>query len=104
MSLTSNPMFDTVLDAVRRIVTSIEYGLQFNEHNIEVEEPTGNYITIPRVQWKRELQVAQEFFESSEYYEDCAQCVTLIERLDAEPTIEQIIRQISDNAQQQNED
>jgi hypothetical protein len=104
MSLTSNPLFDTVLDAVRRIVTSIDYGLQFNEHNIEVEEPTGNHITIPRVQWKRELQVAQEFFESSEYYEDCARCVDLIAKLDAEPTIEQIIRQISDNAQQQNED
>jgi len=103
MSQTSNPLFEPIIDAIRRIVTSIEYGIQFNESHIEAEEPTGNFINIPRVQWVRELQIALEFFEVHEYYEDCARCQKLIDELKAEPTIEQIIRQISDNAQQ-NED
>ena len=97
-NLTSNPLFDTVLEAVRKIVTSIEYGIQFNDSSVEIETPDGDSFDLPRYQWKRELQSAVGFFETTEYYEDCAQCIKLIEQLDNEPTIEQIIRQVSDNA------
>ena len=92
-------LFYTVLEAVRRIITSIDYGIQFNEGTIQIEDPSGFPIDLPRTQWKQELQVARVFFEEHEYYEDCARCVDLITKLDAEPTIEQIIRQLTDNAQ-----
>ena len=100
----NDPLFHTVLEAVRKIVTSIDYGIQFKEGSIEIEEPTGHYITLPRVQWKQELQAGLQFFEDEELYEDCARCLKLIELLEAEPTIEQIIRQLSDHAQQQDKD
>jgi len=100
----NNPLFYTVLEAVRKIVTSINYGIQFNEGTIEIEEPTGHYLTLPRVQWKQELQAALQFYEDEELYEDCAHCVELISRLDAEPTVGQIIRQLSDHVKEQNKD
>lgn len=103
-STSDDPMFYTVLEAVQRIVTSIEYGLQFNEDAIEVEEPSGNHFDLPRTQWKTELQVALKFFEEYEYYEDCARCIKCIETLESEPTIEQIIRQISDHAKPKDKD
>lgn len=94
-SLTSDdPLFSTVLDAVRRVVTSVSYGLQFDEDNIEVEEPTGNYLNIPRIQWLTELKAALAFFEDYEYYEDCANCIKLIQRLDDEPTVDKLLRQL----------
>ncbi len=100
----NDPLFHTVVEAVQRIITSIEYGIQFNEGSIEIEEPSGNYITLPRVQWKQELQAALGFFEESEYYEECARCQKCIKTLEAEPTVDQIIRQISDHANKQNKD
>lgn len=99
-----DPLFYTVLEAVQRIVTSIEYGLQFDEDTIEVEEPSGNHFDLLRIQWKSELQVALKFFEQYEYYEDCARCIRCIETLESEPTIEQIIRQISDHAKPEDKD
>jgi hypothetical protein len=103
-STSEDPLFYTVLEAVQRIVTSIEYGLQFNEDDIEIEEPAGYHFKLPRQQWLGELRVAVKFFEENEYYEDCARCVRAIEQLEAEPTIEQIIRQVSDHAQPKNDD
>ena len=100
----NDPMFYVVVEAIKRIVTSIEYGIQFEEGSIQIEEPDGCHLTLNRVQWKRELQVALDFFEKHEYYEDCAHCADLISKLDAEPTIEQIIRQLSNNGQSKNED
>lgn len=94
-------LFHTVLEAVRGIITNIGYGIQFEEGSIEIEDPSGFPIDLPRTQWKQELQVALQFFESEELYEDCAVCVDLIAKLDAEPTVEQIIRQLSDNANSQ---
>jgi len=95
MSQTSDdPLFSTVLDAVRRVVTSIKYGLQFNEDNIEVEEPSGNFFAIPRIQWKQELKASLAFYEEYEYYEDCAICINLLEELDNEPTIDKLLRQL----------
>jgi hypothetical protein len=98
-NLTSNPLYDSVLDAIRKIVSSIEYGVLFNEASLEIYTPDGDSIDLPRYSWKRELQAAVGFFENAECYEDCALCVKLIEKLDNEPTIEQIIRQVSDHAQ-----
>lgn len=95
---TNDGLYHTVLDAVRRIITSINYGIQFNEGSINIQEPEGYNFPLQRTQWKQELQVALKFFEREELYEDCAQCVELIDKLDAEPTIEQIIRQLSDHA------
>lgn len=103
-STSDDPLFYTVLEAVQRIVTSIEYGIQFDENSIEVEEPSGNHFDLFRTQWKTELQVALKFFEQYEYYEDCERCRKAIETLDAEPTVEQIIRQISDHAKPNDED
>lgn len=94
-SLTSDdPLFLTVLDAVRRVVTSISYGLQFNEDNIEVEEPSGNHFSIPRIQWLTEVKASLAFFEDYEYYEDCANCLKIIQRLEDEPTVNQLLRQL----------
>ena len=108
MNQTSNHnndgLFHTVLDAVRRIITSIDYGIQFNEGSITIEEPEGHAFPLQRTQWKQELLVALKFFEQEELYEDCARCVELIAKLDAEPTIEQIIRQLSDHVKIQDTD
>ena len=97
-NLTSNPLYDSVLESIRKIVGSIEYGVQFNESSVDIDTPDGDTIDLPRYSWKRELQAAVYFFEKSECYEDCALCIKLIEKLDNEPTIEQIIRQVSDYA------
>jgi len=105
MSQTSDrdPLFYTVFEAVQRIVTSIEYGIKFNDDSIEIEEPAGNHFDLPRQQWLGELRVGLKFFEEHEEYEMCARCIKCIETLEAEPTIEQIIRQISDNAKRKDQ-
>ncbi len=99
MSSTSeDPLFYTVLEAVQRIVTSIEYGIQFDENSIQIDDPSGYPLELPRHEWLGELKVAIAFFQEHEHYEDCARCKTCIDTLEAEPTVEQIIRQISDHA------
>lgn len=99
--ISEDGLFYTVLEMVQKIVKSIEYGVKFNESYIEVEDPDGQMLRIPRKKWKDETQVALEFFESYEYYEDCAKCVKILETLESEPTVEQLIHQLSEHAKSQ---
>ena len=91
-----SPLYPTVLEAIRSIVSAIEYGVKYDLPSVDVKEPDGGYITLPRQSWKRELKPAVSFFEIHELYEDCATCVRLIKTLESEPSVEQILRQIKD--------
>ena len=93
----SHPLFPTILEAIRAIVSAIEYGCKYDLPSVEVKEPTGEYLELPRQTWKNELAPAIAFFEKHELYEDCALCKQLIDKLNAEPSVEQILRQITDH-------
>lgn len=95
MSQTSDhPLFPTILESIRKVVTTIEYGLQFNESKVELTTPLEGDVIIPRSRWINELNAALSFFQEFEYYEDCALTLPLIERLNNEPTVEQMLHNL----------
>ena len=77
----SHPLFPDVLKGVTEIV----------------QEPNGEWINIPRMDWLMELRPALAFFEHVEYYEECAKVQDLIVKLEAEPTVESIVKSIQDD-------
>jgi hypothetical protein len=94
MSLTSDPLFETVLQAVRDVITAVEAGLADGQYSVTVNGPLEGEVTIPAGRWKRELQSALEFFEEFEYYEDCASTINLIERIEAKPAIAHLVQSL----------
>lgn len=93
----SHPLFPEVLKGVREIVSAIAYGVKYDYSSVDVQEPNGEWINIPRMDWLYELRPAIAFFEHVEYYEDCADVQKLVQQLEAEPTIESIIKSIKDD-------
>ena len=91
----SHPLFDEVLKGVREIVSAIQFGLKYESSSIDVQEPGGEWIVVPRMEWLQELRPALLFFEQVEYYEDCAQVQSCIRQLELEPTIESLIKSIT---------
>lgn len=99
MNLTFNedhPLFPSVLEGVREIVSAIKYGIKYDYSSVDVQEPDGEWITILRMDWLNELRPALAFFEHVEYYEDCAEVQQLVEKLESEPSVESIIKSIAD--------
>lgn len=92
----SHPLFNEVLKGVRDIVSAINYGVKYDYSSVEVQEPTGEYITILRQDWMMELEPALAFFEHVEYYEECAQVQQLIQKLSSAPSISDIIESVKD--------
>lgn len=100
MSLTfdeSHPLFPEVLKGVTEIVDGIAYGVKYDYSSIDAQEPNGDWINVPRMDWLSELRPALAFFEHLEYYEECARCRDLIKKLEAEPTVESIVKSINDD-------
>ena len=93
----SHPLFPEVLKGVTEIVDAIAYGVKHDYSSVDVQEPNGDWINIPRMDWLFELRPALAFFEHVEYYEECAKVQKLITTLEAEPTVESIVKSIQDD-------
>lgn len=93
----SHPLFEDVLKGVTDIVDTIAYGVKYDSSSVDVQEPNGEWINIPRMDWLMELRPALAFFEHVEYYEECAKVQALINTLEAEPTVESIVKSINDD-------
>lgn len=98
MSSTSDPLFKTVLQAIRDVVAAIEAGFEDGTYSVTVDGPLEGEVTIPAGRWKRELQQALAFFEEYEYYEDCASTIKLIERIEAKPAIAHLVQSLQNAA------
>ncbi len=63
-----------------RVVIAIKEANQTNKLEATVVElnSTGNYISINRIDWKKSLKKAQEYFSNLEEYEKCADIQKLI--------------------------
>ena len=92
-----HPLFPEVLKGVREIVSAVQFGLKYESSSVDVQEPGGEWLNIPRMDWLNELRPALLFFEQVEYYEDCAQVQDCIRQLELEPTIESLIKSITND-------
>ena len=68
-----------------RVVIAIKEANQTNKLEATVVElnSTGNYISINRIDWKKSLKKAQEYFSNLEEYEKCADIQKLIDSINS---------------------
>lgn len=100
MSQTFNsdhPLFDVVVAGIRKVVDAVKYGIDNELGSVEIIEPDGEFVTITRKDFYRELEPALAFFEAQEMFEDCVIIKELMTIMDNEPNVEQIIRSITDS-------
>jgi len=93
----SHPLFDIVVEGVRKVVDAIAYAIENDLPSVDILDPEGDYNTIRRVNFMSELKPALAFFKGIEYYEDCAVIHNLLTIMENEPNVEQIIRTITDS-------